>query len=348
MPLVDRPLSPGYAPPSAPFSYTPLTEAEIAATVGGGNLVDRPLSAGWPAKPPNEPATNADAFMIGAGGTAVVISQIYSKEFPLIAEKISANVIGPHLALRAGIANYPAVPFRLVFLPQPGGYVPPEFYGLAPNYLSEYNKIVTDAGSYRLLPTLPESEILHTLPDNDPRTLYARQLQRSEDQFALLDFELRRASLDELFEFYRLARSPYGRYYFHDPNHAAELLRMRILGRAPDTPTPFGWNTEINPETEARLRFIDQTEPHVANLPAGGTATGAPSVFDTIQRPSLDPGPPSHANPVINGSVSSPVEVPPTRHLNPIIDRRVMPTIEEPPPPTGNPLIDRTATTPGM
>lgn len=184
-----------------------------------------------PAKP-TEPLPAFDLLAYSSGGALLVATQLYSKSHPHLAAEVSANIIGPRF--RARPFEHGVTITRLVpsIAPAPFGFVDPTNYGLEPNYLFGIESHVKHHVPSLGRATLPTSEMLHTLPDNDPRVRYAKHEQRAREQRRELDTLTRNLPLEDLLDLYDLSRHPEAGKIFFNPEDIEAQIRASGISRA--------------------------------------------------------------------------------------------------------------------
>jgi len=213
-----------------------------------------------PPKPTSMFTQPLDQFIAGAAIAALAGTQAVSKSYPALAREVSANVIGPSVALGRGQVRVSPTMGALLLMPQPLGLLPPEMFGMRANYLSNINPNLRKIGLGGI--QLPESAILKTLPDTDPAVKYSRYRVLAGEQRYALEKELIDSPIGTVIALYDLALSNSASRYFYDP---AEIqisleatLRMRL------------GNTEA-----LRLAELSRTVGrHRYSLPVGGSALG--------------------------------------------------------------------------
>jgi hypothetical protein len=185
-----------------------------------------------PQKPtgPNEPL---DDFATGFGSVLLIGAQLISKSAPRFAEKVTENILGPQVALGAGIFKYPLPKPGLLLAPAPFGFVEPHNYGLPENYLHSLADPHSRIGpiSNPLAPLIPESSYLHTLPDTHPTVKYEEFIDDSRKQRRALEKLTPSATVDELTNLFKLAKGPDAKKHFFAPDDIANSLEASIKAR---------------------------------------------------------------------------------------------------------------------
>lgn len=178
---------------------------------------------------PAEPTAGVDTFDLLAysGGAALfVATQAYSKSFPRLAAEVSKNTIGPEIVAAKLKLRLPPKGAALLLLPQPFGFNPPEAFGLDPNYLYGVKQALRPLFPEGGAP-IPESELLHTLPDTDPRVIYARYVEKARKQEDELGNFLRTAGQESTEELLALTFSREGEALLFRP----EVVRLQASER---------------------------------------------------------------------------------------------------------------------
>lgn len=273
-------------------------------------IADLPKPSGKAPVPGHHGQTDFDAFALGFGALLLFGTQALSKSAPQIAKKVSENILGPEIALGAPSKFHYTFPkAAILFGPAPFGFVDPTNYGLEPNYLAGWNKFVTfNVPSLGFL-KLPESEILKTLPDYDPRVMEARW--KAAARLQQINFEQRTstATLEQLLDLYALAKGPNAGQYFFDPAAIANALEVSIRLRAGEQ------------QGNKLLGDVLVDVQSAPSLPRPGTQPDAiPSPLDPVDPPSSKPNRLKTLDEIIQNfdpsrKLGLPLESPPANNL---------------------------------
>lgn len=211
-----------------------------------------------------------DIPLYTTGGGALILTQIYGKSYPHLAEHVFSNVIGGGNVNAAKWKFQPkANPLALFFAPAPIGWNPPTNFGLEPNWLRPVNETLT----YKLgLPNqigIPESQLLKTLPDNHPTVFAERWDVVAKEQSKAVQEWARRASLSDISEVYAIASGINSTNFFFKPENVREDLMVSAAAR-------FGERTAYKELRSASYQSV---------LPAPSLPDVIPSALDGFTPP---------------------------------------------------------------